>query len=165
MVVTGCPVFQLLREQGARPERCSGLRSRWRSLPPRLWSSPSSCGRSISGTCSIDTVALGVYGATTPMQAGMAIPIRNDSGSIIAAAGFKNSRMAGDNPFRYHALRATPDQSAAAAIFQRHAAGVILTGGDDICQLVYQPRRVKTAHMTESSYLTRASVRWRSMSI
>ncbi len=160
MVVTGVVLyFQLLRAR-----RRAGLKAVfwyaggwWRSV--HRWVAVVAAVFllvvSISGTLlSIDTVALGIYGATHTnagryarfpygMTADLSSPLPDSKIPAMLATTLSAYHAAeGNAPIKVLRLR----------YFSGMPQGVILTGGDDTRQLVYNAETGKTAHMTESSY-------------
>jgi hypothetical protein len=160
MVVTGLVLyFQLLQSR-----RRAGLNAIfwsaggwWRSL--HRWVSIVAAVFllvvSISGTLlSVDTVALGIYGATHTtagryarfpygMTADLSSPLQDSRiPSMLATTLSAYHATEGNAPIKVLRLR----------YFSGMPQGVILTGGDDTRQLVYNAETGETAYMTESSY-------------
>jgi hypothetical protein len=110
---------------------------------------------SISGTLlSIDTVALGIYGATHTNAGRYArFPYGMTADLSSPLPDSKIPAMLVTTLSAYHAAEGnTPIKVLRLRYFSGMPQGVILTGGDDTRQLVYNAETGKTAHMTESSY-------------
>lgn len=160
MVVTGVVLyFQLLRAR-----RRAGLNTLfwsaggwWRSLhrSVAVVAAVFLLVVSISGTLlSIDTVALGVYGATHTNAGRYArFPYGMTADLSSPLPDSKIPAMLATTLSAYHAAEGnTPIKVLRLRYFSGMPQGVILTGGDDTRQLVYNAETGKTAHMTESSY-------------
>ena len=107
----------------------------------------------ISGTLlSIDTVALGVYGATHTNAGRYArFPYGMTADLSSPLPDSKIPAMLATTLSAYHAAEGnTPIKVLRLRYFSGMPQGVILTGGDDTRQLVYNAETGKTAHMTES---------------